>query len=74
MREVHSDSFKVLAIPNGLFDLIISNYMDYIQAVHGLVKRPQNYKYIFLKINCLFTIYVQFIWLAIVVFLKKQII
>ena len=32
---------------------------------------PKAIKYIFLKINYLVTIYVQFIWLANVVFLKK---
>ena len=49
MWEVDSDWFKAHAIHNGLFDLIISNYMVYIQAVHGLVKRPQSYKIYFLE-------------------------
>ena len=73
--EVDSDWLKGGdAIHNGLFGLIISNYIDhvvYIQAVHGLVKHPQSYKIYFLEDNYLFTIYVQFIWLANVVFFKK---
>ena len=44
-----------------------------MQAVHGLVKRPKAIKYIFLKVNYVFTIYVQFLWLANVVSLKKLI-
>ena len=50
--EVDSDWLKGHAIHNGLFDLIISNYIDhvvYIQAVHGLVKHPQSYKIYFLE-------------------------
>ena len=49
---LRSDWLKGHAIDNGLFDLIISNYIDhvaYIQAVHGLVKRPQSYKIYFLE-------------------------
>ena len=68
MREVDSDWLKGHAIHNGLFDLIISNYVVYVQVVHA----PKAIKYILLKINYLFTIYVQFIWLANVVFLKKK--
>ena len=45
--------------------------MVYIQAVHGLVKRPQSYKIYFLEDKLPVSIYVQFIWLANVVFLKK---
>ena len=47
--EVDSDGLKGHAIHNGLFDLIISNYVVYIQAVHGLVQRPQSYKIYFLE-------------------------
>ena len=46
---LRSDWLKGHAIDNGLFDLIISNYVVYIQAVHGLVKRPQSYKIYFIE-------------------------
>ena len=47
--------------------------MVYIQAVHRFVKRPQSYKIYFLedKLSVYNIQYVQFIWLANVVFLQK---
>ena len=47
--EVDSDWLKGHTIHNGLFDFIISNYVVYIQAVHGLVNGPQSYKIYFLE-------------------------
>ena len=49
MWEVDSGWFKAHTIHNGLFDLIILNYMVYIQAVHRLVKHTQSYKIYFIE-------------------------
>ena len=43
--------------------MIISNHVVYIQAVHGLVKRPQSYKIYFLE-GKLFVYNIRTVYLA----------